>query len=189
MTPTLHTKAIAIFGIALPSLVIAALLIATLVGRGKIATAHEEKVVALERYRTAKGHTDQLEATMATDNRREKIEYWNSKLDQDFIQSLTRNLDKILAKHDPSVLRQTEMGQATGGGSIAGSTENPHSRIQLSFEGGFKPMQLLLAELETEMPNLILENLEISSMPGGAAGENGKLKFGVVYLCWEKSKS
>ena len=60
--------------------------------------------------------------------------------------------------------------------------------IQLSFEGGFKPMQMLLAELEREMPNLMLESISIKSEPSRAEVESGKLKFTVLYLCWEKPK-
>lgn len=184
-----HRQAIIIFGVVIPVVFIGALLGATFYGKGKISHLHNEKVAQLERYQTAEVQANQLEATMSADNRREKMAYWNSKLEQDFIQSLTSNLNTILAKFEPEVLTRTEMGQAKGAGLIATRTENPHVRIQMSFEGGFKPMQLLLAELEAEMPQLVLESLTISPVPAKSERDTGKLKFGVVYLGWEKPKA
>jgi hypothetical protein len=110
-------------------------------------------------------------------------------VEKDVVESLTENLDKILAKYDPEVLRQTEMGQATGASAIGPKAKHPHTRMQLSFEGGYKPMQLLLAELETEMPHLILESLSVTPRPTVSDSDKSSLQFRVIYLCWEKSKA
>lgn len=184
-----HRKAILIFGVVIPFVFIGALLFGTFYGKSRIADIHQRKVSELERFENAEVQVTQVESTLSTDNRRDKMNYWNTKLEQDFIQSLTQNLNQVLAKYDSSVLRQTEMGQAKGAASIGGKTENPHIRIQLSFEGGFKPMQQLLAELETEMPQLVLEELIIKPIPAKGEGETGKLQFGVTYLGWEKRKA
>tara|TARA_R110000850_G_scaffold130654_1_gene251226 strand:- start:2178 stop:2747 length:570 start_codon:yes stop_codon:yes gene_type:complete len=184
-----HQQAIIAFGVAIPFLLIFALVGGTLFGSGKLGENHAEKVANLERFETAKKQAYILEATMATGQRREEIKYWNSKTDQDFIQSLTDNLNGILENYDSSVLRQTAMGKATGGSTISSRTENPNSRIELSFEGGFKAMQLLMAELETVMPHLFLESLAITTPPAAAESEGGNLKFRVTYLCWEKPKA
>ena len=189
MNASHHRQAIVIFGVVIPFALIIALVVGTFVGRGKLAAHHEQKVANLEKYEQAKSEVNQLEAFLSKEDRRDKMSYWNSKLEKDFIQALTENLDRILAKYDDSVLRRTEMGQATGNGSIGGSTDNPHSRIQLTFEGGFKPMQLLLAELETEMPHLVLENLSVRAQPAKAEGEESTLQFSLVYLCWDKPKA
>jgi hypothetical protein len=146
-------------------------------------------VQTLERFRTAESQVKELEAFLTTENRREKTAYWTSKLEKDVVESLTENLDKILAKYDPEVLRQTEMGQATGASAIGAKSKHPHTRMQLSFEGGFKPMQLLLAELETEMPHLVLESVAITPRPAVSETDKSSLQFRVVYLCWEKPKA
>ena len=46
-------------------------------------------------------------------------------------------------------------------------------------------MQMLLAELEKEMPHLMLESLDITPMRGSTEGARGELNFRVIYLCWE----
>ncbi len=184
-----HRQSIVVFGVILPLFVILVVAMATFLGHTNLKRDFEVKIAAMERYETAKTQVQELETMLTTEDRREKIIYWNSKLEQDVVQSLTQNLDKILAKYDSEILRQTEMGQATGAGGIGPRTNQPHSRMQLSFEGSFKPMQLLLAELENEMPHLLLESISIRSLPAATEADKGTLQFGVVYLCWEKPKS
>lgn len=181
-----HRQAILIFGVAIPLFCILAITVATFIGSSKLKKTYNDKVAALERYKTAEQQATELEALLTTDDRREKITYWNSRVQQDTVQSLTENLGKILAKYDSEVLSRTEMGQASGVSSIGTRTKHPFSRMQLSFEGGFKPMQLLLAELENEMPHLLLESILIRPQPAESEGQKGNLQFGVVYLCWEQ---
>lgn len=180
-----HRQAILVFGIAIPLFCILAITVATFIGNNKLKKSYNDKVAALERFKTAQQQAEELEALLTTEGRREKITYWNSRVQQDTVQSLTENLSKILAKYDAEVLSRTEMGQATGVSGIATRTKHPFSRMQLSFEGGYKPMQLLLAELENEMPHLFLESIQIRPQPAETASQKGNLRFGVVYLCWE----
>lgn len=189
MKPSPHQQAILVFGIVLPVFLLGGISVATFVGHSKLKRSFQVKVETLDRYETAKTQVNELEAFLSVAGRREKAEYWNSKLEKDVVQALTENLEKILAKYDSEVLRQTEMGQANGLGGIGPKSSHPFSRMQLSFEGGFKPMQLLMAELETEMPQLVLESLSINPKPAKSEAEKGTLQFSVVYLCWEKPKT
>jgi hypothetical protein len=182
-----HRQAVLIFGIIIPLFCILVISIATFIGNSKLKKSYNDKVAALDRYKAAESQAAELEALLTTDNRREKITYWNSRVEQDTVQSLTDNLEKILSKYDAEVLNRTEMGQASGSSSIATRAKHPFSRMQLSFQGGFKPMQLLLAELENEMPHLFLESITIRPQPAETAAERGNLEFGIVYLCWEKA--
>lgn len=184
-----HRKAILVFGIGAPAFLLIAVSVATLIGHSKLGSSYEGKVKTLERYKTAASQSRELEAFLTTDNRREKAAYWNSKLEDDVVESFTKNLDKILAKYDPEVLRQTEMGQAVAGSAIGPKSKHPHSRMQLSFEGGYKPMQLLLAELETEMPQLVLESISIAPRSATSSSDSSTLQFRVIYLCWETPKA
>lgn len=189
MNASPHRQAILVFGIIVPFFVIGAILVATVMGRSKLKETYAQKVTTQQRYETAKAQVTELETFFTIDKRRETAEYWNSKLEKDVVESLTANLDRILAKYDSDVLRQTEMGQASGAGTVGPKAKHPYARMQLKFEGGFKPMQLLLAELETEMPQLFLESISISPRPARSEGEKGDLQFGVVYLAWEKPKN
>lgn len=184
-----HRKAIAIFSIAVPAILILGLLVGILMGKSKVHQRFSEKEADYLAYEQARRQVAELEALLALDNRREKVAYWNEKLDRDFIQTLSTTLTELLSKYDDEVLRQTEMSKATIAAAIGSKTDHPHSLVQMSFEGGFKPMQLLLAELEAEMPNLILEKLSIRSLPSKVEGEGDKLQFTVIYMGWEKPEA
>lgn len=188
MNASPHRQAILVFGIVVPVFLLALVFVGAFAGRAKVREGHQIKVAALEQYQTAKTQAAELEAYLTIDSRRDKTAYWKSKLEQDVVESLTKNLDKILAKYDSETLRQTEMGQAAGSGGIGSKTSHPHSKMQLRFEGGFKPMQLLLAELETEMPHLVLESISVTPKPASSDKEKGTLQFGLVYHCWEMPK-
>ncbi|MEC5127945.1 hypothetical protein VSU19_14360 [Verrucomicrobiales bacterium BCK34] len=183
-----HREAILFFGVIIPGILLGIVLGGTLYARSKITREYQVKTEALEKYIQAKTVANEFEAKLSLNNRREKMAYWNSKLEEDFIQSMSQNLNKILAKYDSEMLQQTQMGQAGGGGSIAGMVKSPLSRIEMTFKGSFKPMQLLLAEIEDEMPHLILESLSIS--PNLAEEDsNGSLIFNVTYAHWEKPEA
>lgn len=182
-----HRQAIAIFSIGIPAIFTIGLLAAIFVGRGKLHASHQEKTSNFESYKTASQQVQEFDAMLSLDERREKIEYWNAKLDQDFIQAISGHLSEILEKYDDNVLKQTEMRKAETSAGIGNEVSNPYSTIQLKFEGGFKPMQLLLAELEERMPQLVLETLTIKPNPAKKQGDQGNLAFHVVYFCWEKS--
>ena len=184
-----HRQAIAIFSIVIPSILIIGLLIGILHGRGKLQASHAKKEEAFQTYQAAKSSVTELEAFLSLDNRREKVTYWNKKLNQDFIQEISGRLNEILAKYDDSVLKQTEMKKAQKSALMGNNAKHPHSVIELSFQGGFKPMQMLMAELERDMPNLMLESITISPDPASADGETDKLNFKVNYLCWENPKA
>lgn len=182
-----HRQAILVFGIAIPLLLLGIAFGGVHFGHAKLKRSYQEKVANLERYNTTKAQAVELEAFLTMNGRRDQADYWKSKLGQDLVESFTENLDKILAKYEPEVLRQTEIGRAPATGGFGSKTDHPYSKMQLRFEGGFKPMQLLLAELETEMPNLVLESLTVAPKPSNES-DRSTLQFGIVYHCWEMPK-
>lgn len=188
MTLSPHRQAILIFGIAIPLALIIAVSFVTYLGHTKLQESFQTKAESLLRYEAIQAQVAEEEAFLSKDKRRDKAAYWKSKLEQDVIESFSKNLDTILAKYDPKILRQTEMGQAAGVDSIGSNAKHPNTRMLLGFEGGFKPMQLLLAELESEMPQLVLESISITPKSVTPGEETGALTFSVVYLCWEKAK-
>ncbi|MDF1852844.1 MAG: hypothetical protein P1U85_18550 [Verrucomicrobiales bacterium] len=184
-----HRQAIAIFSIGLPSLLFIGLLVAVLHGRGKLHQSYSEKESNYRSYQQASTQVKDLEAMLALDDRRDKVVYWNEKLDRDFVQTLSTTLNKLLGKYDDSVLKQTEMAKATTAAAIGSKSDNPHTLFQLKFEGGFKPMQLLLAELEDEMPNLVLESLTMKVKNAQKDEDQSTLQFNVTYMGWEKPEA
>ncbi len=184
MTTSPHRQAIVVFGIVIPFALLGLVVGLTYFGHSKLKENHEKKLADLERYNRAKSQVAELDAFLTANGRREQATHWNEKLGKDVVESLSETLDKILAKHEPETLRQTEMGRLPGNGGLGAKTEHPYSKMQLRFEGGFKPMQLLLAELEAEMPQLVLESIQVAPK-ASSDNESRTLQFSLVYHCWE----
>ena len=62
MKKSQHTTAISIFGVALPSLAVVILLVATLYGRGKLQSDHNAKLATYEKHVEAKKQAMELDA-------------------------------------------------------------------------------------------------------------------------------
>ena len=125
---------------------------------------------------------DQIEVADAKlDGRRDKMSVWEEHLNGEVVQKITRELQEIMETYSELELTQTGLGRPASRSMLGGSTENHYSRFQTSFEGGYGPMQQVMAALETQMPHLVLEefNIKPSQNPG-------TLSFHATYLCWHE---
>ena len=114
------------------------------------------------------------------------MEYWNSVFSEDTTQSFNVSLDKIMGRFDGNQLRLAAASRPSGRSAVGAETEAESSLFLLTFEGGFGPMQELLAELEARMPQLVLERLTITPGRHTGKGYQRSLKFEVTYMAWEK---
>ena len=189
--PSKHTQAILIFSVAIPLLIAGIVFGAAFYGRGKLNVVYHEKQDRFESFKHAETATRELEAELEVEGRKEKIAYWNEKLNQDFVPTLSDTIDRILKKYDEEVLRQTSMSQLPGDSTISKTKRSAYNLVSLGFEGGFKPMQLLMAELEEEIPQMVLEKMTITPKTNekSASEGTGKLNFNLTYLSWKKRES
>ncbi len=184
------TKAILLLGYLPSVLILAALLAGNHYFRAGLETKTKFRKTAYESYQEDLKKLDILEDYLETDQRREKMKFWDSHLEEDLLQTLSRNLAGILAEYDEKDIQNTEIGQPTSASPIASQTENDFSRVNLAFEGHYLAIQQTITELEFRMPQLSLESLSISpNVIGGGKGRLPKLKIKLNYLCWHKPKS
>ncbi len=189
--PSKHRQAILIFSVGIPLLIAAIVFGAAFYGRSQLHAVYKAKQDAFEEHKRAESATRELEAELSVEGRKEKIAYWTEKLDQDFVPTISTTIDEILKDYDEEVLRQTSMSQLPGDSAIAKSKRDTYDLVSLGFEGGFKPMQLLMAELEEEMPQLVLEKLSVTPLTNEKTATEGtaKLNFNLTYLSWKKRNS
>lgn len=178
-----YTQPILLFGIILPGIVALVLLGVVLSGRGKMSMKKETKDELFENFKQASEALASVESELKVEGRMDQMEYWDAQLKKEFVQSLTQNLNEIGEQFTEDQLIRTELSRPTSRSPLAASTENPHSRFKISFEGGFGPMQVALAELEMRMPQIVLENLDIRPVQGTQSG-GAKLRFDATYLAW-----
>lgn len=174
-----------LFGLILPGVAILILLGIAFSGRGKLVMKRETKEQLFASFKEAAESLSSIESELEIEGRQDQMEYWDAALNKEFVQSLSQNLNEITEQFSEDQLVRTELSRPTSRSPLASSTENPHSRFKLSFEGGFGPMQSALAELEMRMPQLVLENLSFEPM-ASSDGQRGKLAFDATYLAWHK---
>ena len=109
--PSKHRQAILIFSFAIPVVITVIVFGSAFYGRGKLTAIYQEKQDRFEEYQRAETATKELEAELAVEGRKEKITYWNEKMDQDFVPALSSTIEQILKRYDEGVLRQTSMSQ------------------------------------------------------------------------------
>jgi len=180
-----HTESIVVFGIVLPTFLLAGLLGGVVFARGKLHAEKSAKVATYREHEQVIASLRKTEADFAT--RSENLSFWKESLSKELVQTLTANLRKAMAEYTDDQLRQTELGRPGGRSQFAAVTENNYERLSLSFEGGFAPMQRVLAELELQMPQLSLESLTVGPTTTGNDNKQSqkRLKFVATYLSWQ----
>ncbi len=184
-----HTESIVVFGIVLPAFLLAGLLGGVVYARGKLYAAKTERVATYREHEQVVASLQKTEADFGT--RSENLDYWKESLSQELVQTLTANLRQAMSDYTDDQLRQTELSRPGGSSQFAAVTENKYERLSLSFEGGFAPMQRVLAELELTMPQLSLESLTVGPTNSGVGNKDSqkRLKFVATYLSWQDSDS
>ena len=180
-----HTESIVVFGLILPGLVLAIALGGVLFGRSKLHSTANQKIEAYREYEQAAAALKVTEREFVS--RRESFTYWKENVSKELIQTLSANLRQAMEPYTDDQLRQTELSRPSNSSQFASMTKNRYDRFRLSFEGGFGPMQHVLATLETQMPQIVLETFNVGpSAQSASQGSARRLKFDVTYLSWRK---
>lgn len=181
-----YRNSIVFFGGVLPFIAIALVVVGLVMGRSKLASKRELKEGLFENYQKAAGEVANVEEELKIEGRAEQMAYWDEQLKKEFVQNLTQNLNEIASQFKEEQLSRTEFSRPGTLSALAGKTQNPHSRFKVTFEGGFGPMQTLLADLEVRMPQLVLENIEITPVIDSSPKAKNRLKFDATYLAWHE---
>lgn len=180
----MYKQAIVIFGMVVPGAVLIAGLITIWVMVGKFDAELSAKEEALKKGKEVQVKEMALKSKLTP--RRGQMEYWNEYLQADAAQSLNKGLDKAMARYDGNQLRLAAARRPSSRGGFGDGTEANVALFEITFEGGYGPMQKMLAELEVNAPQLVLERLKISPGAHTGKGYERSLKFEITYMAWAK---
>lgn len=179
----MYTKSIVIFGIAIPgALLLIAILVMMSYVKGLKAKSLE-KEEAFTNYEMAVNARKSVEKKLAM--RTGQMEYWDENLQLGFVQVMNDHVTSIMERMKPEQLRLVEIGRG-GMVSLSKDTKASSSAIMLTFEGGYGPMQFLMGEIETLIPQLEMERLDIGPGRPTGRGSSKELQFKVLYSAWSK---
>ncbi|MCF6238653.1 MAG: type II secretion system protein M [Candidatus Marinimicrobia bacterium] len=181
----MYKQSIIVFGMVIPGIALLAVLIVMWSMIGGVETTYQTRVEALKQTKLAQLQEKSLGLKLSP--RRGQMEYWAEHLEQDATQGLNESLDDIFKGFEGNQLSLTLAKRPSGKGVLGKVTEASTSVFNLSFDGGYGPMQQMMAELELRMPQLVLEGLSIEPGKHTGKGYQRALKFDVTYMAWAKS--
>lgn len=176
----MYKQSIVIFGIVIPVLIAGIIIGACAYLRGKITGSFAEKSQYYTGYEKSRMGALEIEAQIS--RQRESSEGWQELLKQETFSLVTTNLRAIAEGLPPKEFQQTafeRLGQSGGIGSVSAQKS---SGLKFNFRGTFRTVQQAFLELETQMPNLQLQELKID--PNTSSG-SALLNFQVTYTAWE----
>ena len=110
------------------------------------------------------------------------MERWISQVEKETANSITSHLKQIGDKLPSKEFQQTAIEYPPGRNGFASVSAQDSSQVRLAFRGTFRAVELALADLESRMPQLQLQEFKIDP----STASTSSLNFQVTYTAWEK---
>jgi hypothetical protein len=188
----LYRQSIALFGIFIPLLLIAALVGGSFYLHSQTKTSYESKVANYNASDLKRQSAYRLEKQL--DKERANLEKWTSEtgvVKAEALVAFRSNLKNIESNLPPDEFKVANFERLPAKTGFGASSAQNSSQLSLSLRGTFRKVQLALLELETKMPQLQLQDLKItppskSTVGAGQTATTGILNFQATYTAWEK---
>jgi|GEM_PF-1497230 len=182
-----YTKPILRFGLVTPALVNCLLLGAVLYANSKLSQVRAVKEAAYTEHLARLTASKNVEAEIAP--KRKVFEDQKVILQSDPTRLFTLILDTLLPKYREIELARTALMFPLERGRIAKQVQADVARVKSTFEGGYGPMQETLLQVETLMPQAVLEELKVTRKADVLLNRPEHLIFEVTHLCWKAGEA
>lgn len=176
----MYKQSIILFGIVIPVIIAVLVIGACAFFRNKITTSFSTKAQYYSGYEKSRMGALEIEAQLS--RQRESSEQWKVLVGQETFSLVTTNLRAIAEDLPPKEFQQTAFERLGQSGGFGGISAQKSSGLKFNFRGTYRTVQRAFLELETQMPNLQLQELRIDP---SANSESSLLNFQVVYTAWE----
>lgn len=182
-----YTKPIVRFGLITPTVFNLFLLGGVLAGVNKL---NQVRAANEARY---KEHTSRIVAMKALDTqlapRRKVFDDQKHILQADPAQLFTRILDTMLPKYKEFELERSSLVFPQDRGRVGKHVHADAARVKSSFEGGIGPMQEALLQVESLMPQAILEDIRVSRKADLLLNKPEHLLVEMTHTCWKAGEA
>lgn len=178
----LYRQSIALFGIILPILACAVLIVLGFTLRSKALESFETK---LSLYKGAEKR--RIEALTIEDKivrQRPHLERWAALLAEESSSAVNARLRTIAENLPAKEFQKTAFERNPTKGGFGTVTAQNSSQLRIVFRGTFRTMQRAFLELECRMPQLQLQELRIDPNPNQQV-PSPLLNYQVNYTAWE----
>ncbi|MGJ8661398.1 MAG: hypothetical protein ACSHXL_05125 [Bacteroidota bacterium] len=173
----LYKKSIFIFGVIIPVLILSLIVVAVSMKAQSTRSSYETKRTAYDQAQMTIMMTKQLKAK--ADSNRNQLKFWESLMTRETRGTFIDHWKLAEGKFTEMELNKTShnwINQSTGLGNNA---VLPASQVKMTFLGTFRAMQLSLLELETKLPQLQLDRMNIK-----ASTDSNLLSFDTTFTLW-----
>ena len=175
-----YRQSIILFGFVVPFAICAAIVGGGVVLRSKTSATFLEKQTLYKSAENDRVGALGIEAQIR--KKRPHMERWLSQVEKETANSITSQLKQIGDALPPKEFQQTAIEYPTSRGGFATVSAQDSSQVRLAFRGTYRSVQLALAELESRMPQLQLQEFKIDP----STSSTSSLNFQVTYTAWEK---
>ena len=181
-----YTKPIFRFGLATPALFNCVLLGAVLLLNNKLQQVRALKQTRYQQHQARLASIKEIEAEVAP--KRKAFENQKRILQADPSQLFTRVSDSIVSRYQHIELERTGMVFPLERGRIGRLLQVDVGRVKSSFEGGYGPMQETLLQVESLMPQSLLEELKVTRKSDVLPNKQRHLVFEMSHICWKAAE-
>lgn len=170
-------KAVAVFGLVLPVLLIVALIVAVIVGKGRVTKTYKTRQAAYQQSQMQQKQLQLLRQKVAQE--KEVLESWEALLAKESRRSFTQHWKEVgqsFKSREFQLELPTWQNQSSGLGQ---GHSQPASQVSMNFDATFRAMQIALLKMETRLPQMQLDSI---SMKLGQDGQT--LNFQTQFTVW-----
>ncbi len=178
----LYRQPIILFGIILPLIVCAAVVGICFTLKSQMVDSFETKVKNSKTATLGIAAARNVEKQVLS--QRTQMERWNAQLALETKSLLNKNIREItehLSKDESKEIALSATEPISGKVGFASVSAQNSSQVRVVFRGTFRTMQRVFLELETRMPQLQLQDLQINPN----SSQPSFLNFQVNYTAWE----
>jgi len=175
-----YRQSIILFGFVVPLAICAAVVGGGVVLKSKTSASFGEKQTLYKSAENDRVGSLGIEAQIS--KKRPHMERWISQVEKETANAITSHLKQIGDSLPPKEFQQTAVEYPTNRTGFATVSAQDSSQVRLAFRGTFRSVQLALAELESRMPQLQLQEFKIDP----SSSSSSTLNFQVTYTAWEK---
>ncbi len=177
-----YTSAILRYGVIAPIAVNSLLLGLAVFGNTRLTQTISRKEAAYREYKAQEAEAERTDA--ALEPRRAPFEDQKLLLKLDTAQVYPEVVDTQMRKYKSVEIERNSLLFPTERGPLNRTVATRGVRVRTTWEGGYGPMQEILLQLESVLPQANLEDLKITRKSGLLPGQPQRLAFEMTHICW-----
>lgn len=178
-----YTRPILRYGLIMPAIFNLVLLGGVIASVSKLSTMRAEKAELYHEQTQRLAAMKKLEAELAP--KRKTFLDQKVLLKGDPGQLFTRVLDTLLPKYTGIELERSGLVFPLDRGALGRQVKTDVARVKSSFQGGIGPMQEALLQVESLLPQAVLEELKITRKADLLLNQREFLVMEMTHTCWK----